>query len=60
MTGGGAVPFTLSISLGIAVHDLERACSIDDLLKEADELMYRNKLRKKQVAGQGRTEPDRT
>lgn len=55
-----SVPFKLSISLGIAVHDTERAGSMDDLLKKADDLMYSNKLRKKEIAGQGGTEPDRT
>jgi diguanylate cyclase (GGDEF)-like protein len=41
------VPFKLSISLGIVAHDPNRVCTIDDLLKEADDLMYQNKLRKK-------------
>jgi diguanylate cyclase (GGDEF)-like protein len=45
---GSGVPFTLSISIGIVAHDPERASTIDDLLKEADDLMYRNKLRKKE------------
>ena len=54
------VPFKLSISIGIVAHDPDRVCTIDDLLKEADDLMYLNKLRKKEGtdginAGQGRS-----
>ncbi len=52
----GGAAFTLSISTGVSQACPEsRSCSIDELLKEADERMYRNKLQKKQ----GKEEPGR-
>jgi diguanylate cyclase (GGDEF)-like protein len=36
----------LSVSVGIAYHDPERPCSIDELLIQADKLMYEQKRRK--------------
>jgi len=41
-------PFTLSISLGMAYYDPDTPCSVDELLRQAERLMYDDKcLRKK-------------
>ena len=37
----------LSLSVGVACHDPERPCTLDDLLAEVDALMYENKQSKK-------------
>ncbi len=39
--------YELAVSVGMVVYDHEQQRSIDDLLKEADGLMYEEKLRKK-------------
>jgi len=41
------VMFNLSLSVGMAVYDHDRPCSIDELLKQADRRMYEQKQRKK-------------
>jgi diguanylate cyclase (GGDEF)-like protein len=41
------VLFNLSLSVGMAVYDHDRPCSIDELLKQADRRMYEQKQRKK-------------
>jgi two-component system cell cycle response regulator len=41
--------FNLSLSVGMAVYDHDRPCSIDELLKQADRRMYEQKQRKKTV-----------
>lgn len=55
----GTAPYRLSISTGVVIYDHERTRSIDDLLKEADELMYEEKVRKWEAgrigAGKNRT-----
>ncbi len=45
-------PYRLSVSAGVAVHDHGQQRSIDDLLKEADALMYEEKQRKKSARNQ--------
>ncbi|MEO5358098.1 MAG: diguanylate cyclase [Nitrospirae bacterium YQR-1] len=40
-------PFKLSISDGVVPYDPNSSVSIDDLTKQADTLMYENKMRKK-------------
>lgn len=56
----GGAAFTLSISIGISRTCSEtKSCSIDGLLKEADDMMYRNKLRKKQGSGEAGRDADR-
>lgn len=42
----GKRDYNLSISVGIAYYDPEKPCSIDELLNEADVLMYQNKWAK--------------
>ncbi len=42
-------PYNLSVSVGIAYYDPEYPCSIDTLLASADELMYKQKVQKKNV-----------
>ncbi len=44
-------PFILSLSIGIARCEPESVCSIDDLLREADKLMYEDKSSKKKPRG---------
>ncbi len=39
----GGRPYKLSISVGIARYDAERPCSIEELLAQADTLMYKQK-----------------
>lgn len=39
--------FCISISIGMAVHDPDQQRSIDELLRDADQLMYDQKLKKK-------------
>ncbi len=39
--------YELAVSVGMVVYDHEQQRSIDDLLREADRLMYEEKLRKK-------------
>ena len=39
--------FKLAVSVGIAYYDAEDPCSIDELLTQADYLMYKNKEKKK-------------
>ena len=56
----GKASYRLSISTGVVIYDHERSRSIDDLLKEADELMYEEKERKRRwtdssAAGKNRT-----
>lgn len=41
--------FNLSLSVGMAVYDHDRPCSIEELLKQADRRMYEQKQRKKTV-----------
>jgi diguanylate cyclase (GGDEF)-like protein len=41
--------YKLSFSIGIASFDPENPCSIDDLLEQADTLMYENKKRKFEI-----------
>lgn len=43
----GAAPYKLSISIGMVIYDHRRPRTIDELLNEADSLMYREKLMKK-------------
>jgi GGDEF domain-containing protein len=38
--------YTLSISVGLSWYDPDDPCSIDDLLKRAEKLMYEDKTRK--------------
>lgn len=38
--------FSLSISMGIAHYDPEHSCSVDDLIHQADKLMYTEKTKK--------------
>jgi diguanylate cyclase (GGDEF)-like protein len=40
-------PFTLSISLGMAYYDPDSPCSIDELLRQAEKLMYDDKYLRK-------------
>jgi diguanylate cyclase (GGDEF)-like protein len=47
----GGAPYRLSISIGMVVHDHDRPRTIDDLLKEADALMYAEKQRKSRERG---------
>jgi two-component system cell cycle response regulator len=44
--------YTLSISIGMVKYDRERHVTIDDLLRDADELMYREKQRKRGLEAQ--------
>lgn len=39
--------YRLAVSMGMAHYDPERACSLEELLSRADELMYQHKLRHK-------------
>jgi len=39
--------FNLSLSVGMAVYDHDKPCTIDELLKQADKHMYEQKQRKK-------------
>jgi diguanylate cyclase (GGDEF)-like protein len=39
--------YDLSLSVGIACYDPENPSSVDDLLKQADKLMYEQKMKKK-------------
>ncbi|MGA2158459.1 MAG: diguanylate cyclase [Dehalococcoidia bacterium] len=39
--------YKLSLSIGVALYDVEKPCSIDELLSRADRLMYEQKNRKK-------------
>ncbi|MCK9419384.1 MAG: diguanylate cyclase [Nitrospirae bacterium] len=39
----------LSLSIGMALYDYRRPCSIDELLRLADERMYDNKKQKKKI-----------
>ncbi len=41
--------FILSLSIGMALYDYSRPCSIDELLKLADKRMYDQKQRKKNI-----------
>lgn len=50
--------FHLSVSIGMAVYDHDHPCSIDELLKLADERMYEQKQLKKN-SGLDRPIPDR-
>jgi diguanylate cyclase (GGDEF)-like protein len=45
----GKASYRLSISSGVVIYNHERPRSIDDLLKEADELMYEEKERKREA-----------
>jgi len=40
----GARPYALSLSLGAHVYDPARPCTLDELIEEADRLMYREKM----------------
>jgi diguanylate cyclase (GGDEF)-like protein len=40
-------PYSLSISIGIASYDKEYPCSVEEMLTQADTLMYADKRRKK-------------
>jgi diguanylate cyclase (GGDEF)-like protein len=42
-------PYNLSVSIGIAYYDPHYPCSIDTLIANADTLMYKQKLQKKNV-----------
>lgn len=42
--------YRLAISMGVAVYQHEHRCSIDELLKQADAVMYEQKQRKKSGA----------
>jgi diguanylate cyclase (GGDEF)-like protein len=39
--------YRLSVSVGCSFYDPENPCSIDELMAEADQLMYEQKRRKK-------------
>ncbi len=39
--------YRIAVSIGMAVHDPEQRRSIDDMLRDADQLMYHQKLKKK-------------
>ncbi|MEI8172551.1 MAG: diguanylate cyclase [Deltaproteobacteria bacterium] len=39
--------YMLSISIGCSCYDPENTCSMDELMAEADQLMYAQKRRKK-------------
>lgn len=41
--------YKLSISIGIAYYDPEFPCSVDELLKQADKMMYQEKRRKQKT-----------
>jgi diguanylate cyclase (GGDEF)-like protein/PAS domain S-box-containing protein len=43
----GGRDYTLTLSIGIAHYDPENPCSMDDLLKRADNLMYNMKKKKR-------------
>jgi diguanylate cyclase (GGDEF)-like protein/PAS domain S-box-containing protein len=43
----GSRAYKLSVSIGIALYDPGSPCSLDDLILEADRLMYEEKRRKK-------------
>jgi len=45
----GALPFELSLSLGLARYDPAQPCSFEDLLRRADALMYDDKRSKRKV-----------
>ncbi len=40
-------PYPLSMSLGTACFDPQKSCSIEDLLTQADKIMYENKQKRK-------------
>ena len=42
--------YNLSLSIGVARYDPEHACSVDELLAQADALMYEEKRRKREVS----------
>jgi diguanylate cyclase (GGDEF)-like protein/PAS domain S-box-containing protein len=42
-------PFTLSISLGMAYYDPDSPCSVDELLRQAEKLMYDDKCLRKRT-----------
>jgi diguanylate cyclase (GGDEF)-like protein/PAS domain S-box-containing protein len=42
-------PFTLSISLGMAYYDPDSSCSVDELLRRAEKLMYDDKCLRKRL-----------
>lgn len=44
----GALPYMISMSIGIADYNPSESCSIHDLLSRADRLMYASKREKKQ------------
>ncbi len=39
--------YKLSVSMGISYYDTESPCSIDELLKQGEKLMYEHKMRKR-------------
>ncbi len=41
--------YKLSVSTGVALYDPASPCSLDDLVVEADKMMYREKRRKKEI-----------
>ena len=47
---GDSIDFKLSISLGVTRLTPENPCSIDELLSQADKLMYEQKMQKKEVS----------
>ena len=44
---GDSVDFKLSLSLGVTRFNSENPCSVDELLSQADKLMYEKKIQKK-------------
>jgi len=42
------MPYSLSMSIGTAVYEPEKPCSLDELMAQADELMYEQKQKKKE------------
>lgn len=47
--------FRLSLSYGVAFFDYENPCSLEDLIAEADRMMYRNKRKNKNEADEEET-----
>jgi len=44
----GGRGYTLTLSVGIAHYDPENPCSVDDILKRADNLMYKDKKKRRE------------
>jgi diguanylate cyclase (GGDEF)-like protein/PAS domain S-box-containing protein len=52
--------YTISMSIGVAFHDLSTSCLIDDLMSRADALMYEQKRRKREHQAGHRSDEGRS